>query len=312
MDLHVKYRPEDFSDMIGQDAVVSSVRNLMDQDRVPKAFLFYGNSGTGKTTICRIIAKELGAVEPSNLVEIDGATFTGIDAMREIADSLRYRALGKSPIKFVIIDECHRLSKNAWDSLLKIIEEPPDHVYFAFCTTVPAKVQRTIKTRCTEYHLKDVDTEDIADLIDEVCDIEDIELPDGASMLIAGESFGSPRRALTYLTKCIGTSTLDEVSGLLESVVENETVLEFCRVLVKKGTSWESVLPLLKDLKNYDPVAVQIQVCNYLNSCILNSKSPAKAHQFMELLEIFLGDVYSSNVGYSQILHMAGQVFLLD
>ncbi len=224
-ELHVEYRPDNLDEVIGQDAIVKSLKQKFKSKDIPHAFLFTGGAGCGKTTLARIIGKEVGASGPG-LMEIDAATNTGIDAWREISAQLQYTSMGKNPNKFVIIDECHRLSGSAWDSLLKIIEEPPSHVFFSLCTTNIKKVPKTIRTRCQEYTLKDVRVDDLRDLLDEVADAEDISLPKGGIELICRQSEGSPRRALTYLSQSAGCTTKEEIADILRTPLDDKEVID--------------------------------------------------------------------------------------
>ena len=137
-DLARKYRPQSWKQVIGQDAAIKSLRATLKAGG-KHGFLFTGPSGVGKTTVARILAAAVGC-EAHNLLEIDAATHTGIDAMRAVSEGVAYKAFGDSPVKVMIIDEAHSLSKAAWQSLLKVVEEPPEHAYWVFCTTEPGKI----------------------------------------------------------------------------------------------------------------------------------------------------------------------------
>src|ERR1700679_2452146 len=154
LNLITRYRPQVFDEVIGQDAVVRSLKATV-KKKDAQIFLFSGPAGTGKTTLARLVAKAFG-VEDKQVEsgEIDGATNNGIESMRNIQDIIQYRPFGNSGMRSITIDECHRLSPNAWDSLLKVLEDPPKHVVWFFCTTNPIKVPATIKTRCAKFELK--------------------------------------------------------------------------------------------------------------------------------------------------------------
>ena len=155
--------------MLGQNAVVQSLQHFEQSGTWPHTFLFTGPSGCGKTTLARIIARKVGC-QRQNLLEVDAATHTGIDAMRELADQLQYRGIG-GDVKVAIIDECHALSKQSWQSLLKIVEEPPNHVYFVFCTTETGKVPNTISTRAASYTLGPLPQDAIVQFVEDIADV---------------------------------------------------------------------------------------------------------------------------------------------
>lgn len=307
-ELHVEYRPDDLDDVIGQDATVKALKKKFKDKTIPHAILFTGGSGCGKTTLARIIGAEVGCSGPG-LMEIDAATNTGIDAWREIASQLQYTNIGKSPNKFVIIDECHQLSKSSWNSLLKIIEEPPAHVYFVLCTTELSKVPKTIRTRCQEYALKDVRVDDLRDLLDDVADAEEMDLPKGAVELIARQSDGSPRRALTYLAQANGCTTKDEVADILKTPLDDKEVIEFVKMITGRKPKWKDAQAFLKEAKQLNPESVRITIVNYCNACILNSNSEGDAMRFLAVMEEFADPIYEATGVAELTLATANVIF---
>lgn len=297
-DFHRKYRPAELDEVIGQDAIVKSLQKLFKGD-LPHAFLFTGGSGTGKTTLARIVAGQLGC-DSNSILEVDAATHTGIDAWRGISSQLQYASFGDSPTKFVIVDECHQLSKSSWNSLLKIIEEPPSHLFFAFCTTEFNKVPKTIQTRCHKYTLKDVRSDDLIDLLNFVCEEEELEMPKGAVQLIARESGGSPREALVYLSQSRGCDTKDEVAEILRTPGDSPQVIDFCRFLIK-SPKWKEAQRYLKEFKELNPESVRIQVVNYVGACILGAKSEKDVFRLLPILEAFSTEFYQAT-GNSDLL----------
>lgn len=309
-DLHVAYRPRDFKEMVGQGHIIKSMQKLEADDNWPHAVLLTGHSGSGKTTSARIIAAKVGAKD-QGIIEIDAATNNGIDAMRALQQGLQYKGFGKSPIKYVIIDECHALSNAAWQSLLKIIEEPPAHVYFAFCTTEPQKVPKTIKTRCLDYNFKPIKVDDLCDLIEDVADAEKIKLPDGAVSLIARAADGSPRSALTGLAKCAGCKTRTDVSECLEQVGENSEIIDLCRELVANKLTWKKFIATWQKLDSPNPESVRLMVINYIAKVLAGTQGEDKAGYLLSVIDAFSTPCNQSEKS-APILLAFGRVILGD
>ncbi len=218
-----KYRPKELNEIVGQPLLVKSLINCLDHDKVPHAFLLYGIRGVGKTTIARIIAKCLScksSIQQSNpcgkcqsciafndnnhldIIEIDAASRTGVDDIRDIIDACQYSpVLGR--YKIFIIDEVHMLSKSAFNALLKTLEEPPAHVKFIFATTEITKIPETILSRCISFQLKPVSTEVLSNYLIEIVSKEGCNLNTESANIISEESEGSVRDALSILEQAI-------------------------------------------------------------------------------------------------------------
>lgn len=284
---HIKYRPKDLNEVVGQKEVVKSLGSLLKSRALPHAYLFSGQYGSGKTTLARIITNRL-KIEPANIIEVDAASNSGIDAMRELTSALRYNGFGTNPNKAIIIDEAHGLSKQAWDSLLKSVEEPPPHVYFFFCTTVEGKVPDTIVSRCVSYSLKSVKFDDLMDLLGDVCEQEGLQTSEDIAELIARSCNGSPRMALTMLAKVKDCEDVDEAAVLLESAEERKEVIDFCRALVKgELRSWSSAVAMLKAMGDMPAESIRIVVTAYLSSCLMGAKSDKDTLRLLDLLSCF-------------------------
>lgn len=279
---HTKYRPQELKDVIGQDPVVASLSKTLTGRAVPHAFLFTGPSGCGKTTLARIIGTELDC----EVIEVDAATNTGIDSMREILDSLRYAAFGNKKNRMVIIDECHSLSKAAWQSMLKAIEEPPEHVYFSLCTTESSKVPATIVTRCASYQLVSVRRADLFDLLNMVCRAEKIDPPDDIVRAAVEYADGSPRKALMGLSMVHDLDSLDEAQEVLSQHVSDREVIELCRLLIDRSLTWEKAMKVIAGLKDENPESIRLVIVNYVTSVLLNSKSK-EAPRLLDVLGQF-------------------------
>lgn len=286
-EFHRKYRPSNIDDIVGQDHIVKSLGPRIAKNDVPHTILFTGPAGCGKTTLGRIIAKAVGCDEGS-IIEIDAATHTGIDAMRDLQDQVMYRGFGDSGTKVIIVDEVHGLSGKAFDSILKATEEPKDHVYWVLCTTEAGKIPKTIKTRCHSYDLKPVGVQDIEDVLDMVCEEEGIKLEGRSLNIIARNSDGSLRQALVFLSMAQDCKTSEDVEDVIQSCDSVSGVIDLCKLMVGRQTpQWPKMRDILKDLRNENPESIRIVICNYFTGCLLNTKTLGDAERFVDILEAF-------------------------
>jgi len=249
-----KYRPQTFEEVVGQKPVVKTLQNSIKRNRIAHAILFSGVRGVGKTTLARLMAKALNCENgptpvPCNtclsctqvmsgssfdLHEIDGASNRGIQEVRELKDRIKYLPTS-SRYKTIIIDEVHMLTTEAFNALLKTLEEPPDHVYFIFATTELHKIPITILSRCQRYELQRVGSEELALHFNRLAQSEGIELEKGALSLIVREAEGSVRdglslldQALSYGDSPISSTDVVEVLGL----VDRDVLLSITRALL--------------------------------------------------------------------------------
>ena len=311
--LYTKYRPTSFDQILGHATISKSLQKTLDDERA-KAFLFSGPSGVGKTTFARIVANYLcgGKATGANIIEINAANQTGVDATRDLVISLQYRALGASPVKVVILDEAHKLSSSAWSSLLKPIEEPPKHVYWCIATTELGKIPNTIKTRCVRFDLKSLSEKDIFKLLVQVADDEELETPDEVLEAISENSDGSPRQALTYLEACIYCESASEAMESMRSAGQSKEAVDLARLLVaRQGRSWGEAIKILNKLKGTEPESIRIVLVRYLSAVLLNSKKGAEAKSLLSTLECF-SEPYNQTDGFGPLLLSLGLAFGLD
>lgn len=305
MTLHTKYRPRTFDEVVGQGPVVKSLKQVVAKG-TNRTILLVGPSGTGKTTLARIAASELGFL----LQEIDAATHTGIDAMRDIMQTLNYRPLGGQKGKVLVIDECHRLSGQAWDSMLKTLEEPPPWLYFFLCTTDPAKVPKAVQTRCTAYTLRQVDDGTLFDLLDTVAAQEGVLGNDLGSKILnlcAKKAEGSPRQALVNLSACLSAKSIEEARELLSTVeLDNAQAVELARLLMG-NKSWQQIADLIKQFPDKDVEGVRHVVRAYVTTVALSGKAPTP--RVLKMLESFTKPFYTSDGKSPLVLACAEVVF---
>lgn len=313
MSLHTKYRPNSFESVLGQEKTVASLKRVV-KDARAKAFIFDGPSGTGKTTLARILANIFagGAATQANLEEVDAASNSGADDMRAVISRSMYRAVGVSPVKSIIIDEAHRLSAAAWTILLKPVEEPPKHVYWMFCTTELGKIPKTILTRCLRYDLKPVNEENIYELLATVCGEEHLETPEEVLETIAENSGGSPRQALVFLEACAACSTASAAQQIMRSAGQSKETIDLCRFLLSgRGRNWAEAVKYVKALEGHDAEGIRIAIVNYLGAALLGAKSDDKARELLGLLEPFLG-TYNTSDRLAPLLRSLGLALNLD
>jgi DNA polymerase III subunit gamma/tau len=288
-----KYRPQNFSDVIGQEHVTRTLKNAIEQGRTAHGYIFSGHRGIGKTTVARILAMALNCrssdkpvMEPCgvcescteiragnsvDVIEIDAATNRGIDEIRELREAARYRP-ARDRFKIYILDEAHQITDAAFNALLKTLEEPPSHVVFMLATTQPEDIPQTIRSRCQHFSFRAVRFEAILGQLKELASRENVEADEDALALLAEAGDGSIRDALSILDQaiasCDGRLTADAVRQLVGAAPS--TVLEEVMQAVARSSS-EEVLRLVDRLisEGHSPTHFARQMVRFLRNSVV-------------------------------------------
>ena len=267
-----KYRPQKFSDLIGQDSLVNILTNAISTNRIANAYLLTGVRGVGKTTTARLIAMSLNCMEKNknncepcgkcescqsirtdhnlDVIEMDAASKTGVDDIREIIDNVKYKPVS-SEYKIFIIDEVHMLSKSAFNALLKTLEEPPEHVKFIFATTEVKKIPVTILSRCQRFDLKRVDALKLSEHLIKICNFEKVKIDDEAIALLVRAGDGSVRDSISLLDQAIinnKETVSSEIVNNMLGLADRGKIYDLLENITK-GNASDSLL-LFKDLYN--------------------------------------------------------------
>jgi len=254
--LYRKYRPQTFSDVVGQEQIVELLTSSIKQKKIGHAYMFCGSRGTGKTTVARIFAHDIGC-NPEDIIEIDAASNRGIDEIRELREAVR-TAPFSSPYKVYIVDEAHMLTKEAANALLKTLEEPPSHVVFILATTDPNKLPQTIVSRCQKINFKQPDNKTLADRLVHIAKEEGFGLPLVAAEIIAQHGNGSYRDAIGILEQSLMTAhktvILEDVKNQL-GTPDKELLISLLEALCLKDG--KQILEIIEKLNSNNSSAIK-------------------------------------------------------
>ena len=306
MDLHIKYRPKNLEEFLGNRGVVGSLLSLLSTNP-PHSFMFLGNSGTGKTTLSRIVAKEVGC-DISEITEINASDMRGIDAMRDIIKSSKYAPItGKA--KAYILDEFHQVTPDGQNALLKVLEDTPPHVYFFICTTNPEKILNTILTRCHKYTLNPLLNREIRHLLEYVIGKEGLTIPDEIRELIIDNSEGIPRTALVLLSTLSGVKKTDEAIELIYKELYDATgIADLCKELIYRKKYWADIMKIIQGMDIKDFEKTRIAMYAYFIGWIKNSKNEKERKNITNIANICALPFNYSTAKYDFIL-MVSQIY---
>ncbi len=294
--LYKKYRPSNLDKVYGNEETVNSLKENIKNNAIPQVILFHGPTGSGKTTLARILANELKAKE--NLTEINSANFNGIDTIRELTRKSRFIPIGGGS-KVYIIDECHRLSSQAQDAFLKDLEDTPKHVYYFLCTTNPEKLIAPLKGRCIQYQVQTLEDSDMTSLLKYVVKKEKDKVDKKVYKTIVSNSKGHPRNALNILQQVLSVSDKKRLKIAENFELEENQSIELCRAMLQQK-GWKEVQEILKGLKGQDAEGIRRVVLGYCQSVLLGNDWKGSHQKAAQIMEEFLEPTYNS--GFPQIV----------
>lgn len=272
-ELYRKYRPSTLDEMVGNEATIKSLKKEFENGS--HVFLMTGPAGCGKTTLARIMAKEVGA-GPLSIHEINSAENRGIDTAREVMEQMRFNPSDGNAIVW-IFDECHQWLAPVQNAFLKALEDTPSHCYFFLCTTDPQKLIAPLKTRCSIINVKPLTNEEMTYLLKRTARAEKIKVGSEVYERICEIAQGGSRKGLKLLAKVLYLDNDEERLEVLKAGEDNETKesLDLCRALAKK-TNIKTLFSLLKEIDTSDPEKVRQGIMGYMNSCILKGAASAE------------------------------------
>lgn len=294
--LHVEYRPDSLDSVYGNEAACSLARAIIEDPTTAQAVLLHGPSGTGKTTLARIIAKEIG-VESSDLLEFDIGDFRGIETIRTIRSQMVLSPMDGERRAY-ILDEAHQLTKDAQNGLLKALEEPPSHVSFFLCTTEAHKLLKTIRTRCFKIETETMSDSDLEELVGDIAEAEEVKLSDDLIKTISSSAMGCPREALVILESVLSSDDLKEQKMLAEKVgVSEKESIDLCRAIMKRAP-WKTISVILQSL-DANPESVRLQMIGYFSKVLLGGGK--EANRAWLVMDAFSEPFYDS--GKAGLIH---------
>lgn len=268
LELYRKYRPISLEEVVGNEIAIKSLKSELENGS--HVFLLTGPAGCGKTTIARIMAKEVGAGDLS-ITEINSAKNRGIDTAREVEEKMRYNP-GDGDALVWIFDECHQWLAPVQNAFLKAFEDTPEHVYFFLCTTDPQKLIAPLKTRCSIVNVSPLTDDEMKYLLKRTARAEGKKISSEVCEKIIEIAQGGSRKALKLLAKVIGLDSDEEKLSILkkETVSENEESKALCQELLKENTNFQTLARILKNIDTDDHEKIRQGVMGYMNAVLLN------------------------------------------
>jgi DNA polymerase-3 subunit gamma/tau len=292
MSLYNKYRPTSLDQIKGNAEIVQTLFGMLKKkDEFPHSLLFHGGTGLGKTTLARIISKEIGCVG-NDYREINSADFRGIDTVREIINQSMYMPL-EGDVRVWVLDEIHKATGDAQNALLKILEEPPKHVYFILCTTEIQKLLPTIRGRCSQFQVSPLTDSQMFGLLRRIAKDEGQELDKIIYDQIIQDSLGHPRNAIQILEQVLNVPEDKRLEVAKQTAVEQSQIIELCRALLN-GDKWSKVKGIVEGLKTQEAEDIRRAVLGYMQAVLLKGENDRAA----AIIETFWEPTYNLNFPY--------------
>ena len=302
-ELYKVHRPKQLKDVRGQDAAIKPIKVWLKKDNVPHTILFTGPSGCGKTTLARILAKKLKCSK-HDFIEKNCAKFRGIDMVRDLG-----KTVGLMPVKgkcrVWVIDECHKMTNDAMNSFLKLLEDTPKHVYFMLCTTDPQKLLKAIRTRCTKIAVNHLNATDMKSLITETCEKEKVKLSKVVIDKIVEHSDGAARTAMVFLHQIIHLENEKDMLAVIQPYEITEDGFTLVKALLYKNLKWPQMCAIIKKVDLKQPEGLRACLLTMAMKMLISGKNAGRAYL---VIDAFRDNFFDSNApGFdtSEVLFVA-------
>ena len=294
--LITKYRPDSFSQVLGHDVAIGALQRVLKSPSRPHAFLFSGPSGLGKTTLARIVGHYLEA----DINEIDAASNSGVDAMRQVVELSQYMSMTGAGIRLLLVDECHRLSRPAFDAILKLLEEPPTHLFLALCTTELVRLPPTIIGRCYHVQLNPLKPTEIEDLLTAICDLEEWTVRPDIFQMVVQACQGSPRNALSLMQKVHDLPTREEAKRVLALIEAGDPLIDLLQHLIAGKSSWKVMRAIIERIEPDAWEDTALIAGRYIMGAMINAEEDKAAARIWQLLDalVFPANTYDKKATF--------------